>query len=111
MLKKSGFKFFLIVTLCLSVLVSCSLYRSSLSLFKRSAKPAPAKAPAEGVRPLSGGPEEVKKQMGEPDNVIKTPEGRILWLYKPGWKIMPDDRGNTYVEFEDGKVTRVFRKE
>lgn len=52
---------------------------------------------------------EVKKKFGEPDIVSKMPDNRILWTYQPSWKILPDNQGTVYIEFEDGKVTKIIR--
>jgi hypothetical protein len=53
--------------------------------------------------------EEVKKRFGEPTSVSKTPENRLLWTYRPDWKLMPNDKGTIYLEFENGKVAKVIR--
>ena len=52
---------------------------------------------------------EVKRKYGEPDIVSKTPDNRILWTYQPTWKLLPDNKGTIYVEFENGKVTKIIR--
>lgn len=52
---------------------------------------------------------EVKKKYGDPDIVSKTPDNRILWTYQPTWKLLPDNKGTIYVEFESGKVTKIIR--
>ncbi len=52
---------------------------------------------------------EVKKRLGEPDIVSKTPDNHIIWTYRPSWKIMPDNKDTIYVEFEDGKVIKVTK--
>jgi hypothetical protein len=105
MAKRNYLSFCLIVALFLVLLVSCSLFKS-----KPKAATAPGKTSTQNLV-VSGSPQDVKKHMGEPSSVEKTPDGRVLWIYKPSWKIMPDDRGDTYVEFENGKVSRVFKKE
>lgn len=58
---------------------------------------------------ISSGQEEVKKRFGEPDTVTRTAENHIMWIYKPRWKLMPNFKDYIYVEFEDGKVIKVFR--
>ncbi len=55
------------------------------------------------------GPELVKKKLGEPTTVSRTPEGHILWVYEPTWKLLPNEKGTVYVEFENEKVTKVFK--
>ena len=52
---------------------------------------------------------EVKRKYGEPDIVSKTPDNRILWTYQPTWKLLPDNKGTIYVEFENGKVVKIIR--
>lgn len=52
--------------------------------------------------------EEVKQRLGSPDMVSKTPENRLLWRYRPAWKIIPSPKDMLYVEFENGKVVKVF---
>ena len=57
------------------------------------------------------GQDEVRKKLGQPTDISKTAEGNILWVYRPSWKILPNDKGTMYVEFQDGKVTKVFKKQ
>lgn len=52
---------------------------------------------------------EVKKKYGEPDIVSKMADNRILWTYQPSWKILPDNKGTVYIEFENGKATKIIR--
>jgi hypothetical protein len=52
---------------------------------------------------------EVKKKYGEPDIVSKMPDNRILWTYQPTWKLLPDNKGTVYIEFENGKVVKIIR--
>jgi len=52
---------------------------------------------------------EVKKKFGEPDIVSKMPDNRILWTYQPTWKLLPDNKGTVYIEFENGKVVKIIR--
>ena len=52
---------------------------------------------------------EVKKKFGEPDIVSKMPDNRILWTYQPTWKLLPDNKGTVYIEFENGKVVKINR--
>ena len=53
--------------------------------------------------------EEVKKAIGEPYVISMTPENRILWKYRPSWKIIPSPKDTLYVEFDNGKVTKAFQ--
>jgi hypothetical protein len=60
---------------------------------------------------ITKGPDDVKRALGEPTVVSKTNDGNILWVYSPTFKILPNDNGTLYVEFQDGKVTKVFKKQ
>ena len=60
---------------------------------------------------ISSEPDEVRRKMGEPTVVSRTQEDHILWVYVPRLKILPDDKGTIYVEFENGKVIKVFKME
>ena len=91
------------VVFCLAGLIACSTSKSV-----RKTKPA---APGSVNALVSSGPDEVKKKLGEPTVVSRTPEDHILWVYEPSWKIMPNDKGTLYVEFEDGKVIKIFKIE
>jgi hypothetical protein len=59
---------------------------------------------------VSAREDEVIKKLGMPSLVSKTNEGHILWVYEPPWKIMPNDKGTVYVEFDKERVIKVFRK-
>jgi len=87
-----------IILLCIMVLFSCSS-------FKSSKKTGPVLENAV----ISMSEDEARKKLGEPDIVSKTPENNIIWTYKPQWKIMPDNKGTVYVEFENGKVTKIIK--
>ena len=53
---------------------------------------------------------EVRQALGEPDMISKTPENRILWTYRPSWKVVPRPGKDTlYLEFDNGKVIKVFQ--
>jgi hypothetical protein len=86
------------ILLCILVLFSCG---SSKSVKK--GKPALENAV------ISMSEDEARKKLGEPDVVSRTPENNIIWTYKPKWKIMPDNKDTIYVEFENGKVTKIVR--
>jgi len=58
---------------------------------------------------ISMNEDEVRKKLGEPTIVSLMPDSRILWTYRPGWKLMPDNKDTVYVEFDDGKVTKVIK--
>jgi hypothetical protein len=53
--------------------------------------------------------DEVKHVAGEPDVVSTTPENLILWVYKPAWRVVPSPKDTIYVEFDKGKVIKVFK--
>ncbi len=76
--------------------------------------PAPAKEPPKAkpvpdTSVIDMTEAEVKKKFGEPDIVSKMPDNRIIWTYQPTWKIMPDNKGTVYIEFENGKVIKIIR--
>jgi hypothetical protein len=52
--------------------------------------------------------EEVKKGIGEPSVVAKNPENAVIWIYRPPYKLMPNQEGSVYLEFQDGKVVKAF---
>jgi|WetSurMetagenome_2_1015567.scaffolds.fasta_scaffold277651_2 hypothetical protein len=91
----------LLPLLCLAGPIACSPS-------KKLSKPEQRASSADKSL-ISYGPEVVTKRLGEPTTVSRTPEGRILWIYEPSWKIMPNDKGTVYVEFEDNRVTKVFK--
>jgi hypothetical protein len=91
------------VACCLAGLVTCSTSKSVKKL-----KPT-APAPANDL--ISSEPDAVRKKLGEPTIVSRTQEDHILWVYVPHLKILPNDKGTMYVEFENGKVIKVFKKE
>jgi hypothetical protein len=53
--------------------------------------------------------DEIKQAIGAPDVVSTTPENTVLWAYKPSWRLMPSPKDTVYVEFDKGKVIRVFK--
>jgi len=52
---------------------------------------------------------EVREILGEPTVISKTPDGTIIWAYRPSWKIIPDNRGTLLIEFKNGKATKIIR--
>jgi hypothetical protein len=53
---------------------------------------------------------EVRQALGEPDVISKTLENKILWTYRPSWKVVPRPGKDTlYLEFDNGKVVKVFQ--
>ncbi len=91
------------VACCLAGLIACSTS-------KGVTKPKPT-ASTPGATLISSEPDEVRRQMGEPTVVNRTQEDHILWVYVPHLKILPNDKGTIYVEFENGKVIKVFKME
>lgn len=100
-IKSPRFSITCIVLLSCFVLVSCSYVR------KVTGKPQPVMENAL----ISMNEDEVRKKLGEPTMVSLTPENKIIWTYRPEWKIMPDNKGTVYVEFNNGKVTKVIKAE
>jgi hypothetical protein len=75
----------------------------------KAAKEAPKGKPSPESGIIDMREEEVRKKYGEPDIVSKTLENHIIWTYKPSWKILPDNRGTLYIEFENGKVIKIVK--
>ncbi|MCX8022363.1 MAG: hypothetical protein N2745_06275 [Syntrophorhabdaceae bacterium] len=94
---------------CLSIFFLISfMFLPSCTFFKTS-KEKPSH-PALQNSIISMTEEEVRKKIGEPDMVSKTPDNKIIWTYKPSWKLLPDNKDTVYVEFEDGKVSKIIKK-
>jgi len=100
-LKSPRFSMTCIVLLSCFVLLSCSYVK------KVTGKPQPLMENSL----ISMNEDDVRKKLGEPTMVSLTPENRIIWTYRPEWKIMPDNKGTVYVEFDNGKVTKVIKAE
>jgi hypothetical protein len=60
------------------------------------------------LKMVGSGSEEVKKRIGEPSVVTKKPDNSIVWIYRPPYKLMPNQEGSVYLEFLDGKVVKAF---
>jgi hypothetical protein len=58
---------------------------------------------------ISMNEDQVRKKLGEPTIVSLTPDKKILWTYRPSWKLMPDNKGTIYLEFDQGIVTKVIK--
>ena len=97
-MKRSLFLKAFFVLLCVALLFSCS-----------SSKNAKKGHPALENAVISMTEDEVRKRLGEPDMVSKTPENKIIWTYVPSWKILPDNKNTIYIEFEDGKVVKIIK--
>ena len=67
------------------------------------------KALPRGTTLIAKSEAEVRQALGEPDMISKTPENRILWKYRPSWKVVPSPKDTLYVEFDNGKVAKVFQ--
>jgi hypothetical protein len=87
--------------LCIIVLSSCSFFKST--------KEPKLSHPALQNGVISMTESEVRKKVGEPDVVSKTADNNILWTYKPSWKLLPDNKDTIYIEFENGKVTKIIK--
>ncbi|HOV89156.1 MAG TPA: hypothetical protein PKW07_00390 [Syntrophorhabdaceae bacterium] len=58
---------------------------------------------------MSMNEDQVRQRYGEPDMVSKTTSNTVLWTYRKTWKIVPDNKGTMYIEFENGKVIKVLK--
>ncbi len=95
----------IVLMLCLCVaLASCA---SSKAAKKEVPKKVERTAADEGI--ISMSEEEVRKKLGTPTTVSKMTDNRILWTYRPSWKLMPDNAGTVYIEFENGKAAKITR--
>lgn len=90
----------ILVLFCLLTLITCS---GSKTTVRKPAKPSLE------TDLIAAGEKEVVKRFGEPSLVSKTPDEHVLWIYLPKWKLVPNDKGTLYVEFEKDKVIKVFR--
>lgn len=93
----------LFVVFCLAGLPACSGS-------KVAAKPVKVVSGPDAAL-ISQGEDEVKAKLGQPTVISKTTEGHVLWTYRPPWKILPNDKGTLYVEFNDGKAIKIFKKD
>lgn len=62
----------------------------------------------QALKMVGSGSEEVKKRIGEPNVIAKKPDNSIVWIYRPRYKLMPNEEGSIYLEFQDGKVVKAF---
>lgn len=62
----------------------------------------------QALKMVGQGSEEVKKRIGEPNVVAKKPDNSIFWVYRPPYRLMPNQKGSVYLEFQDGKVVKAF---
>ena len=58
---------------------------------------------------ISASEEEVKQALGQPDTVAKTPDNRMLFIYRPPWTIYPSPKDTVYIEFDNGKAAKIFK--
>ena len=96
----------IVIACSMALFAGCSKSKEVKS--DASAKPSTKKA-FDNVL-ISKGQDDVRKRLGDPTLVSKTMEGHILWVYVPKWRILPNDKGYIYVEFENEKVIKIFRK-
>jgi hypothetical protein len=104
----------LAVPLVLPLLVplSCTYLKGTVKSWQapRAATTVAAPGPTSPDGSLVGlAEEEVRKKLGEPTRISRTPENHIIWVYRPPWKLLPNDKGTRYVEFVDGKAIRAFQ--
>ena len=97
-----------LAAICVVTLPACSTLKAAVK--PKEAKQKQEKPTTESAL-IGQDQDEVKKKLGQPSDVSKTAEGNLLWVYRPSWKLLPDDKGTQYVEFKDGKVVKVFKKE
>ncbi len=98
--KTCRFAALILIVFCLLTVIACS--------GSKTATRKPMKPSVESDL-LGAGEKEVIKKFGEPSLVSKTPDDHIIWVYVPKWKIVPNDKGTMYVEFEKDRVVKVFR--
>jgi hypothetical protein len=91
--------------------VFCFLGLPACSTIKGTQKPKQVTKSSPESALMSQGEDEVKAKLGEPTVVNKTNDGHVLWVYRPSWKILPNDNGTLYVEFDEGKVIKIFKKQ
>lgn len=89
----------IILVLIVLLVASCSIFKSS--------KKEPRTTMENAMMSMTEN--EVRKRLGEPNIVSITPENKIIWTYRPSWKIMPDNKDTIYVEFENGKVVKIIK--
>ncbi len=97
--KSPAFSRVCIIILSCFILISCSYIKNI------AGKPQPAMENSL----ISLTEDQLRKKLGEPTMVSLTPDNKILWTYRPDWKIMPDNKNTVYVEFEQGIVTKVIK--
>jgi hypothetical protein len=89
--------------------VCCTAFLVACSGTKGARAPSGTSSPFDNAL-VSKGQEDVRKKLGDPTVVSRTMEDHILWVYTPKFKIIPNDKGTLYVEFENGKVIKIFQK-
>lgn len=100
--KTSKVIIFLIIFALLSVMLSLHGCGSS-----KGTKKAESIQSEQGL--LSMDEEQIRQKLGEPTAISKTTENNTLWTYKPSWRIIPYNKDTLYIEFENGKVVRVYK--
>jgi hypothetical protein len=94
------------IFLSLSCALLALLLLSSCTYLRSAKKESP---PSGDDKMISMPKEQVVKVLGEPDMVSKETGGRTMWTYRPRWKIVPNNEGTVYVEFENDSVVKVIR--
>lgn len=62
----------------------------------------------QALKMVGSNSDDVKKRIGEPNIVAKNPDDAIIWIYRPPFKLMPNQEGSVYLEFQDGRVVKAF---
>ena len=96
---------------CQALVVFLLLLGSLLTLSACSSSKAfqAVQTPAGEAALMAKSEDEVRQAIGEPDVVSRTPENTLLWIYNPAWRIVPSPKNTVYVEFDKGKVVKVFK--
>ena len=97
--KSPAFSRSCIILLSCFILVSCSYMKNI------AGKPQPVMENSL----IAMNEDQVRKKLGEPTMVSLTSDNKILWTYRPEWKIMPDNKNTVYIEFDQGTVTKVIK--
>jgi len=96
---------------CQALVVFLLLLGSLLTLSACSSSKAfqAVQTPAGEAALMAKSEDEVRQAIGEPDVVSRTPENTLLWIYNPAWRIVPSPKNTVYLEFDKGKVVKVFK--
>jgi hypothetical protein len=114
-----AFSFFCALLFCCALTTSCTFFKSSKKGQDSAATESKETKQKQEVSKLSKraldnylidkDDGEVVKRFGEPTIVSRLADNRIMWTYRPSWKLLLDNKDTVYVEFENGKVIKIFR--